>query len=141
MSSQSHSPRTVLVLDVSGSMSGMKSQTLHLSAIRFIEDIPDNNYVGIVLFDDKVWIEHNVVQITNKSVRDSLTSKVPQMARGSTDIGGGLLMGLKALEQQNLSTEGATLVLVTDGGDNCGGGRGKYLDNVLPHLLKSKVFE
>jgi uncharacterized protein with von Willebrand factor type A (vWA) domain len=112
-----------------------------LSAIRFIEDIPDNNYVGIVLFDDKVWIEHNVVQITNKSVRDSLTSKVPQMARGSTDIGGGLLMGLKALEQQNLSTEGATLVLVTDGGDNCGGGRGKYLDNVLPHLLKSKVFE
>jgi uncharacterized protein with von Willebrand factor type A (vWA) domain len=141
MSAQSLSPRTVFVLDVSGSMAGMKSQTLHLSATRFIEDIPDNNYVGIVLFDDICWIEHNVVQITNRSVRDSLISKVPQMARGSTDIGGGLLMGLQALTQQNLSTEGATLFLVTDGGDNCGGGRGKYVDNVLPHLLRSKVYK
>jgi hypothetical protein len=49
MSGQSLPPRTVFVLDVSGSMSGMKCQNLHLSATRFIEDIPNNNYVGIVL--------------------------------------------------------------------------------------------
>jgi uncharacterized protein with von Willebrand factor type A (vWA) domain len=134
MSGQSFPPRTVFVLDVSGSMGGMKCQNLHLSVTRYIEDIPDNNYVGIVLFDDKTNIEHRVVQITDRSVRDSLISKVPQMARGRTDIGSGLLTGLQALTSEGLSTEGATLILVTDGEDGK-----RYVDRVLPTLLSAKV--
>jgi len=117
-------------------MEGMKCETLHLSATRLIEDIPDKDYVGIVLFDHETNIEHKVVQITNRSVRDSLIRSVPQIARGGTDIGSGLLMGLRALTQENISTEGATIVLVTDGGDTT---LRNYVDRVLPSLLNAKV--
>jgi uncharacterized protein with von Willebrand factor type A (vWA) domain len=136
MSGESLPPRTVFVLDVSGSMGGMKCQNLHLSATRFIEDIPNNNYVGIVLFENSSNIEHRVVQITDRSIRDSLISKVPQKAGGGTDIRSGLLTALQALTSENLRTEGANLILVTDGGDTtCG----NYVDRVLPTLLSAKV--
>jgi len=119
-------------------MEGMKSQTLHLSATRHIEDIPDGHYVGIVIFDERSEIGHNCVKITDRSVRDSLIRKVPRTVRGGTDIGGGLLMGLNALTQQGLSTEDATLILVTDGKDEIYGSQ--YLDRVLPQILSAKVF-
>jgi len=135
MSTRSLPPRIVFVLDISGSMGGMKCQALHLSATRRIEDIPDGHYVGIVTFDHNPEIQHNCVKITDRSVRDSLIQKVPKMARGLTDIGGGLLMGLNALTEQKLSTEGAILILVTDGRDGSG-----YLDRVLPQILSAKVF-
>jgi uncharacterized protein with von Willebrand factor type A (vWA) domain len=118
-------------------MHGMKSQNLHLSTIRYIEDIPEGQYVGIVTFDHRSKIRHKCVQITNRSVKDSLIGKVPKKARGGTDIGGGLLKGLKALNQQRLSTEGATFILVTDGNDETYGSG--YLDRVLPQLLSAKV--
>jgi calcium-activated chloride channel regulator 4 len=138
MSGESIRPRTVFILDISGSMSGMKLETLHLSASRLIEDISDRDYVGIVLFWDQNNIEHSVVQITDRSVRNSLLSKLPKTVRGSTNIGDGLLTGLQALRESRLSTEGATFILVTDGGDDCGDGR--YVDRVLPQLLSAKVF-
>ncbi len=137
MSAQSFPSRIVFILDISGSMRGMKSQNLHLSTIRYIEDIPEGHYVGIVTFDHRSKIRHNCVQIINRSVKESLIGKVPKKARGGTDIGGGLLKGLEALNQQSLSTEGATFILVTDGNDETYGSG--YLDRVLPQLLSAKV--
>ncbi len=137
MSAQSLSPRTVFVLDVSGSMSGMKRETLHLSATRYIEDIPDGYYVGIVLFENIASINHRVVKITDRSVRDSLVRAVPIKSGGGTEISAGLLTALTALRNEGISTEGATIILVTDGEDNCCSGA--YVDRVLPQLLSAKV--
>jgi hypothetical protein len=61
-------------LGVSGSMRGVGLESLNLIVKRFIADIPDGYYV----FESKVWIEHEVVQITGKSVRDSLLAKCPK---------------------------------------------------------------
>jgi uncharacterized protein with von Willebrand factor type A (vWA) domain len=136
MSSSSQSPRTIFILDVSGSMKGIKSETLQISAKRYIEDISANSYVGIVLFDDRTWIEHKVVKITDRSVRNSLIAKVPTIFRGRTDIGSGLLMGLSSLTQEKLNTEGANFILVTDGEDTTGT---NYVDRVLPFIINAKV--
>ena len=130
--------RNVFVLDISGSMGGSKCQTLQLSATRFIEDIPDNSYVGIVLFDGGVELRHRVVQITDRSVRDRLIKSVPAMARRGTDIGQGIMRGVQALKEEGISTEGATLILVTDGEHF--GTPHNYVDYVLPTLLSAKVF-
>jgi len=118
-------------------MSGTRSETLQLSAKRYIEDISENSYVGIVLFNSIAWIEHEVVKITDRKVRNSLSQKVPKMGKGQTDIGSGLLMALNSLTQQSLSTEGANFILVTDGEDNS---RTNYVERVLPILLNAKVF-
>ena len=64
--------RNVFVLDTSGSMGGMRCETLRLSVTRIIEDIPQMSYVGVVLFDDRVHIAHKLIQITDQSVRDEL---------------------------------------------------------------------
>jgi uncharacterized protein with von Willebrand factor type A (vWA) domain len=77
MSSPSQSPHTIFILDVSGSMKGIKNETLQISAKRYIEDISADSYVGIVLFEDRTWIEQKVVKISDRSVRNSLIAKVP----------------------------------------------------------------
>jgi uncharacterized protein YegL len=50
MSSKLFSPRTVFILDVSGSMRGVGLENLNLAVKRFIADIPDGYYV----FESKV---------------------------------------------------------------------------------------
>jgi uncharacterized protein with von Willebrand factor type A (vWA) domain len=143
MSSKRVSQRTVFVLDVSGSMRGKRLETLNLAVKRYIVDVQDGHYVGIVLFESKVWIEHEVVQITSKSVRDSLIAKCPQKVYNDNDFEGGLMMGLKALREKGLDTEGATLIFVTDGEDTWSrhhyGPGVNYVDKVLPELLSAKV--
>ena len=128
--------RNVFVLDVSGSMDEDRCETLQLSTTRIIADIPDNSYVGIVLFDDRTELCHKVVQITDRQIRDRLIRSVPAMARGSTDIGSGILFGIQALRGEGVSTEGATLFLVTDGDNDYP----DYVDRVLPTLKSAKVF-
>ena len=128
--------RNVFVLDISANMAGRYCETLQLSATRIIEDIPQMNYVGVVLFDGRVEIAHKLIQITDQSVRDRIIKSVPAMARGSTRIAQGVLAGVQLLEDAKVSTEGATLFLVTDGCDDTGEA---YVNQILPTLLSKKV--
>ncbi|CAG2101688.1 unnamed protein product [Medioppia subpectinata] len=125
----------VFVLDVSGSMYGPPCESLQMAAWRYIDDAPDNQRLGIVLFDDQAWTAHPVVQITGPDVRARLRQAVPQMDRGTTDIGKGLLQGLQALRLANPVTEGAVIFLVTDGDNNYP----DYVDQVLHVLQAAKV--
>ncbi|CAG2100943.1 unnamed protein product [Medioppia subpectinata] len=131
------SERAVFVLDVSGSMLGAKCQTLQLETVRFIDRIGDNNQVGIVLFDDYGWTAHAVTKITGHSVRQSIVAAVPEMARGGTDIGAGIMEGLAAFSCAGVDTNGAKIFLATDGG-HCVG-IPDYVGHVLPHLISAKV--
>ncbi|CAG2106831.1 unnamed protein product [Medioppia subpectinata] len=125
----------VFVLDVSGSMGGLPSQSLQMAVWRYIDDAPVNQRLGVVLFDDQTWTAHPVVQITGPDVRVRLRQAVPQMGRGNTNISMGLLQGLEALKAVNVVTEGAVIFLVTDGCHSYG----NYVDQVLPVLLAAKV--
>ena len=129
--------RNVFVLDISYSMQGLKSQTLQLSATRIIEDIPDNSYVGVVMFYENAKMCHRVTQITDRAVRDQIIASVPSFLNGGTDIGKGILFGVDALKNEGICTEGAIIYLVTDGGDMTGR---DYVSDVLPVLKSAKVF-
>lgn len=130
-------PRIVFVMDVSGSMGWYRRcHVLQLAVTRIIEEIEDKSYVGVVLFDKNQETVHKVIQITNRSVRNRLISGVPAMARSGTDIGSGILWGVKALTDECIATEGATIFLGTDGEDMTGE---DYVRRVLPTLLEAKV--
>ena len=129
--------RNVFVLDISGSMSGNKCQTLQLGVTRIIEQLPDNSYVGVVLFDTRVETALHMTQITDRSVRDRAIRSVPAMARGGTSIGLGILTGVQLIRDAGLATDGTTLFLATDGGHN--GSPSDYVSHVLPTLLSEKV--
>ena len=102
-----------------------------------IEELPDNSYVGIVLFDEQVEIALDMTQLRNRSAKDEAIASVPAMARGATNIGSGILWGVELLKRARLATEGATMILATDGENN----RGEidYPTQVLPILLRDKV--
>ena len=129
--------RNVFVLDVSQSMKGVKTESLLLSVTRIIEDIPDKSYVGIVSFSEKAYMTHKVVQITDRTVRNGLIKSVRPIIKRRTNIGAGILGGVRALKQSGVSTDGAVMFLVTDGKDITGT---DYVSGVLPTLLEAKVF-
>ncbi|CAG2103573.1 unnamed protein product [Medioppia subpectinata] len=129
--------RTVFVLDVSGSMSGAKCETLHLETLRFINRINDNNHVGIVLFNENAWSVHEVTMVTGAAVRDGLVRAVPVRAGGGTDIGAGIIEGLAAFRRASVDTNGAKMFVATDG-EHCTGIE-DYVGYVLPQLISAKV--
>jgi uncharacterized protein with von Willebrand factor type A (vWA) domain len=131
------SDRTVFVLDVSGSMAGAKAQTLHLQTVRFIERISDGNSVGIVLFNGKAWTVHGLTRLATREVRNAIIASVPQTGSGSTDIRAGIMEGLSAFSRAGVSTVGANMFLVSDGGHCCG--NPDYVSDVLPHLSQAQV--
>ncbi|CAG2163317.1 unnamed protein product [Oppiella nova] len=131
------SDRTVFVLDVSGSMAGAKAQTLHLQTVRFIERISDGNSVGIVLFNGKAWTVHGLTRLATREIRNAIIASVPQTGSGSTDIRAGIMEGLSAFSRAGVSTVGANMFLVSDGGHCCG--NPDYVSDVLPHLSQAQV--
>ncbi|CAG2164507.1 unnamed protein product [Oppiella nova] len=131
------SDRTVFVLDVSGSMSGAKCQTLQLETKRFIERISDGNSVGIVLFNERAWSVYALTRISNRETRDTIIATVPQMGSGSTDIRAGIIEGLAAFTRAGISTVGANIFLATDG-EHVSGNL-DYVGDVLPHLHLAQV--
>ena len=128
--------RNVFVLDVSGSMAGSRSQTLQLGVTRIIEQLPDNSYVGVVLFESIARVQLNMTQITDRAARDRVIQSIPAVGSGGTDIGSGILHGVQLLSGAGLNTEGATMFLATDGEDMTGF---DYPSRVLPTLLRDKV--
>jgi hypothetical protein len=137
-SKRDKSLKTVLIGGIFGDNAKMKLEMLQLTFTRLIRDHSENDYVGIVSLGTNAIIEHRVVQLKNESIRNKLISKIPQKVRDGCDIEVGLLMGINALFQEGLSTEGADLVLITDGIDSSGE---EYVSKLLPRFSASKVFK
>nr|XP_006824533.1 PREDICTED: calcium-activated chloride channel regulator 1-like [Saccoglossus kowalevskii] len=111
--------RVVLVLDTSGSMDGDRIQRLHQSATYFIETrIEDGSFVGIVGFSSYAVIHSGITEIKYGFQRGEIASNVPQVASGATSIGDGLRVALQVLQDGNVTSEGASLLLITDGIEN-----------------------
>ncbi|XP_077985471.1 calcium-activated chloride channel regulator 1-like [Glandiceps talaboti] len=111
--------RVVLVLDISGSMSGDPIRRLHQSATHFIDNvIDDGSTVGIVEFDDVASVLAGMTVINNDQDRDNLASKVPSTTGGATSIGAGLASALQLLQNSSLPTKGSSFLLITDGQEN-----------------------
>ncbi|XP_077862869.1 calcium-activated chloride channel regulator 1-like [Saccoglossus kowalevskii] len=128
--------RVVLVLDTSGSMAGNRIQRLYQTATYFIDTkIEDGSFVGIVGFSSTAVILAGMTEIKYGFQRDDIASNVPQVVDGFTSIGAGLELALQVLENGNVASEGASLLLITDGAEN----RSPFIANVLPDIYDSGV--
>ncbi|KAL7825250.1 hypothetical protein AOLI_G00324570 [Acnodon oligacanthus] len=114
---QRQSKVVCLILDVSGSMqSYQRLQRLQQAATIFLRDIVEEGaYVGIVKFSGSASIVSGLIKIDGDASRQSLISKLPQSASGSTNMCNGLRRGFEVLQQDDKNTVGDEVIFLTDG--------------------------
>lgn len=109
---------TVLVLDVSGSMSGAPMEEMKKAAIQFCDDLiagEYNNRVGLVLYDSQV----DSVDLTNDL--DMLKGYINGLSAGSTtNMEGGLSRAIGMLNDQGAENSIKNIVIMADGLPNEG---------------------
>lgn len=109
---------TVLVLDVSGSMSGTPITEMKEAAIDFCHELLQdeyNNRVGIVFYDDEI----TTVPLTNDL--NSLVSQIEQVQDGGmTNMEGAIASAKTMLEQQGKKDSIKNIVVMADGLPNDG---------------------
>lgn len=109
---------TVLVLDVSGSMSGTPIDEMKKSAINFCNELladEYNNRVGLVLYDDYI----DTVDLTNDL--DSLINYIKSISSGgTTNMQGALAAAGNMLDSQGKDDNIKNVVIMADGLPNEG---------------------
>lgn len=109
---------TVLVLDISGSMSGTPLNEMKKAAVDFCKQLLEdeyNNRVGIVFYDDQI----KTISLTNDL--DSLVSTIEQVSSGgSTNMEGGIAAANNMLVQQGKTDNIKNIVVMADGLPNQG---------------------
>ncbi len=108
-----------IVLDRSGSMSGQPLNSALNSVRKLIDRLAPHDSFGMVAFDTEA-----LIVVPHRSMADHNLAALKQVIAmivpgGSTDISVGYLMGLREIQEGNLSS-GATLLLISDGHANAG---------------------
>uniref|UniRef100_T1II73 VWFA domain-containing protein n=1 Tax=Strigamia maritima TaxID=126957 RepID=T1II73_STRMM len=125
----------VLVLDVSGSMSGQRIAMLHRAAARFIKtQVPDKSQLAIVTFSTVPKTLADLTLVTPET-REVLADRIPNKDDGgNTAIGQGLLLALEVLSDKD-ATDGGVIILISDGEENVL----PHIADVIPKILRSRV--
>ncbi|XP_064486754.1 calcium-activated chloride channel regulator 1-like [Ornithodoros turicata] len=129
--------RVVMVLDVSVSMNEHeRMEYLKRSASYFVKNLaPDYLQLGIVTFSRSSTVLQELVTVDSRT-RQRLLDLIANLAMDSaTAIGQGLQTALQVLQQNGTSTEGTSIILMTDGEENVE----PYIETVLPSLVDAKV--
>ena len=105
-----------LVLDRSGSMSGMPLAAAKEAAVRFASCLTPADRLSVVAFDDEVQTVFGPSPAGDAAALDAIAGLFPG---GSTNLSGGWLQGRKLVQQGTV--EGTNrVVLLTDGQANVG---------------------
>lgn len=112
----------VFVADVSGSMNGRRLQSLQQSLLNTIQYIDSDNYVGLVSYDNSVYINLPIRKFDNQQ-RAYFSGAVKELqANGQTATYSATAVGLKMLLDAKAQVADAQLMLfvLTDGETNHG---------------------
>ncbi|XP_059370713.1 calcium-activated chloride channel regulator 1-like [Carassius carassius] len=105
-----------LILDVSGSMQGLRILQLQQAATHFLRNIiEDQASVGIVQFSTKASTLRNLTTIDSDTTRENLIKLLPKVADGTTNMCLGLSQGLQILREDNADALGDEIIFLTDG--------------------------
>jgi Ca-activated chloride channel homolog len=109
------------VIDISGSMSGNKLDYAKKSAIKLVEHLKPGDYSGLAVFDTEVQLISKPVEMTQEN-KNTLKQRIGDLhSRNSTNFSGGMLEGLKQLNESDLPNDVLLrLIMLTDGQANCG---------------------
>lgn len=107
-----------LVLDTSGSMDGAPIEALRASARELVGKLRDGDHLSVVVFHSKseVLVRNVAVSQTNRATIDRAIANIH--ATGTTDLVGGLSLGLAQLTAGILPNGINRIVLLSDGVPN-----------------------
>ena len=127
--------RIVLVIDRSGSMAGKPLESAKSAAMKFVQEVNDDNYVGVVQFNDRAQIVHPLTKISFSS-RFSIRLAISRItSSGMTSIGAGLLLGKSLLESNTKRGFRNILIVLTDGQENTP----PWISQIAPQILSAKI--
>lgn len=105
-----------IVLDRSGSMAGPPLEGAKQALISLVRRLSASDRFGLVAFDNEAQV---VVPAGPVADKEAIIAQIGRVsAGGSTDLGAGLLRGLRELKRS--ATAGGTLLIVSDGHVNAG---------------------
>jgi len=127
----------VFIADISGSMEGMPINELKVSLLNASKYISDDNYIGLVSFDDYVYIDLPIDKFDAKQKAYFSGAVKGLSAGGATATYNAVLLGLKMLKDKQAEVPNAKLMLfvLTDGEQN----EGYNLNKVAPIVSGLKV--
>lgn len=108
----------VFVTDASGSMKSTDPDGYRFEAIELFVGLLANggNRVGSVVFNNGVVSQHDLVEVSGRTEKKSITEQVRgQEAKGWTDIGSGLLTAVNMLDEKGDTSLPSIVILLTDG--------------------------
>jgi len=107
-----------IVIDRSGSMSGDKMMYARKAAIEIINKLTADDYVSIVIYDDKVEVLQPAIQVINKA---AIISKIEKIyPGGSTNLWGGSEKGYEQVKANYKPKYINRVLLISDGLVNAG---------------------
>ncbi|XP_070396063.1 calcium-activated chloride channel regulator 3A-1-like [Dermacentor albipictus] len=129
--------RVVLVLDVSHSMQNYGRLVFTKEALtRYVNGTANNSRrLAILAFSENAYVVHPLAPV-NADTRPGFLSAIKRLRpQGPTCIGCGLRKAVAHLNTSGETTEGAVIVLLSDGEGNTG----PDIESVMPGLLEAKV--
>ncbi len=106
----------VMLLDVSGSMSGSKINNMRDAAIQFVDQMGDDDFISIIIFSSQalVLVEHEQLGTS----RDKVINAIARLeANGDTSLFDAIGLGSMLIEQTRSVNTTDALVVLTDGED------------------------
>lgn len=108
----------VFVTDASGSMLDTDPDGYRFEAIQLFISLLSNggNNVGSVVFSTDILATHDIIEVNNRSDKNSLMDNIQSVpAKGWTNTGAALLKAVDMLDRNADSTIPSIIILLTDG--------------------------
>lgn len=114
--------RAMLVIDRSGSMASQnRLEFAKRGGKLFVGRLKDGSSIGVASFSCSTSVDYPLTTIDDRAVRTAAKNVIDGLsATGSTNIGGGLLAGLSAIQARSDRSCNEVMVLLSDGDHNCG---------------------
>ncbi|KAM9324413.1 uncharacterized protein PAF06_000450 [Gastrophryne carolinensis] len=131
----------VFVIDHSGSMYGNKIKQTYEAFLKILEDVPEEDHFGILIFDDKVdeWKTY-LVKAVPENIKEAKQFVSRISARGGTDINKALLTAAKMLRNATINNmlpkvSASIIIFLSDGEPTSGTtNHDKIIDNLKRSL-------
>ena len=130
----------VMVLDVSGSMMGMKLSLVKRAANFVIDNLGVSDRLSIVSFSDDASRILPLRRMIEGGREDAKRAVDSLKANGGTNIAEGLRTGARVLEERRFKNPVTSIIFLSDGNDTYNFNLGSSLEDGNQHLLPPSIF-
>jgi len=110
----------VCVVDKSGSMAGEKLKLVKEACSFIVQELQDGDHFCLISYDDRIDVEFDIAEMKKKNKENVLGIIDKLNVRGSTNLCGGLYMGIDCANKSKSGNSVSSIWLFTDGLANIG---------------------